>query len=71
MGSSLGSLKRRIKGQANTPHLLRDFVLEESIDGTYTYVPPFWNWLFCRLDSTALAERLSGTRFQVVGKVAA
>jgi hypothetical protein len=52
-------------------YYLRDFVLEESIDGTSSYVPPFWNWLFCRLDSTALAERLSGTRFQIVGKGAA
>src|SRR6185295_215083 len=42
-------------------YYLRDFVLEESLDGTYRYVPPFWNWLFCRLEPEALAKRLSGT----------
>jgi len=52
-------------------YYLRDFVLEESLDGTYRYVPPFWNWLFCRLEPEALAKRLSGTRFKVAGKAVA
>jgi N-acetylglucosaminyl-diphospho-decaprenol L-rhamnosyltransferase len=40
VGSSLGSLKRRLKGQANTPHLLRDFVSESVLFGRNRHLAP-------------------------------
>jgi FkbM family methyltransferase len=47
-------------------YYIRDFELIKinSID-QYDYVPPFWNWLFCHLDASALSQRLSGTKFRV------
>jgi FkbM family methyltransferase len=47
-------------------YYIRDFDLIEAPNGEFEYVEPFWNWLFCRLDSLALAERLSRTKFRVV-----
>jgi hypothetical protein len=46
-------------------YYIRDFELIPSVDGTFEYVPPFWNWLFCRLAPNELAVRLSATRFRV------
>jgi FkbM family methyltransferase len=47
-------------------YYIRDFELVASFDGTFRYVAPFWNWLFCRLDPARLRSRLSGTRFRVI-----
>jgi FkbM family methyltransferase len=45
---------------------IRDFDLIESSDGKFVYVEPFWNWLFCGLDPSALRHRLSGTGLRVI-----
>ena len=46
-------------------YYINDFELVPSVNGTFEYVPPFWNWLFCRLSPRDLATRLSATRFRV------
>jgi hypothetical protein len=46
-------------------YYIRDFDLVESANGEFEYAEPFWNWLFCGLDRSALARRLSGTKFRV------
>jgi FkbM family methyltransferase len=50
-------------------YYVRDFELVTSFDGSFRYVPPYWNWLFCRLDPTSLRSRLSGTKFRVVEQI--
>ncbi len=50
-------------------YYIRDFELIESRNGEFTYVEPFWNWLFCGLDPPALRHRLSGTAFRVISAV--
>jgi FkbM family methyltransferase len=50
-------------------YYVRDFQLIESKDGGFAYVEPFWNWLFCGMDSSALRHRLSGTGFRVISTV--
>jgi FkbM family methyltransferase len=47
-------------------YYIRDYDLVHSVGGEFRYVAPFWNWLFCRLSPAGLAERLSGTKFQVL-----
>jgi len=47
-------------------YYIKDFDLILSRDGSYRYVAPFLNWLFCRLDPESLRTRLAGTRFSVV-----
>jgi FkbM family methyltransferase len=49
-------------------YYIRDFELEEIRHGNYRYTPPFWNWLFCRLDALELSKRLAGTKFRVLGQ---
>jgi hypothetical protein len=49
-------------------YYIRDFELIVSTDGEFAYVWPFWNWLFCDLDPSALRHRLSGTGFRVISK---
>jgi hypothetical protein len=46
-------------------YYIRDFELVPSLDGTFEYPAPFWNWLFCRLSPRELAVRLTATRFRV------
>jgi FkbM family methyltransferase len=46
-------------------YYIRDFELVPSVNGTFEYVAPFWNWLFCRLAPIELADRLSATRLRV------
>jgi len=48
-------------------YYIQDFELIQSVDGEFEYIEPFWNWLFCGLEPTALAQCLSGTKFQIVG----
>jgi FkbM family methyltransferase len=50
-------------------YYIRDFELIESRSGEFVYVAPFWNWLFCASDSSALRQRLAGTRFRVISAV--
>lgn len=47
-------------------YYINDFSLEHSIDGSFTYVPPQYNWLFCHLTPEELSKRLEGTRFKVL-----
>jgi FkbM family methyltransferase len=47
-------------------YYVRDFELIESRNGKFAYVEPFWNWLFCGLDPSALRHRLSGTGFRII-----
>jgi FkbM family methyltransferase len=47
-------------------YYIRDFDLVHSAGGEFKYVHPHVNWLFCKLAPGALAERLLGTKFQVV-----
>src|SRR5262249_50685153 len=44
-------------------YYIEDFNLRCSTRGEFYYVPPFWNWLFCRLSPLDLKSRLAGTRF--------
>ena len=46
-------------------YYLRDFDLVHSPDGSYDYVAPFWNWLFCPMVPGDLAQRLAKTSFRV------
>jgi FkbM family methyltransferase len=48
-------------------YYINDFTLEHSPSGQFTYVAPFYNWLFCREDPTSLRQKLLGTQFRVVG----
>jgi FkbM family methyltransferase len=50
-------------------YYIHDFELIESRNGEFTYVEPFWNWLFCGLDPSALKHRLSNTGFRVISAV--
>ena len=50
-------------------YYIRDFDLIHSKSGEFTYVEPFWNWLFCGLEPSALRHRLSGTRVRVISVV--
>jgi FkbM family methyltransferase len=61
------ALPSRVISEGNFyAYYIRDFDLIFSKDGSYRYVVPFWNWLFCRLDPDLLRERLSGTPFRVI-----
>lgn len=65
-GESRVNLPARIVAETGWhAYYLRDFDLLHSPDGSFDYVAPFWNWLFCRLDPGQLAQRLSNTRFRV------
>jgi len=46
-------------------YYINDYELVPSVDGSFEYVAPFWNWLFCRLSPRELAVRLTATRFRV------
>lgn len=46
-------------------YYIRDFTLVPSQDGSFDYVAPYWNWLFCRLPPDALSRRLQATPFVV------
>jgi FkbM family methyltransferase len=59
-------LPRKIIEAGFHAYYMRDFQLVEAPRGRFEYQAPFWNWLFSRLDPQRLAERLKGTRFQVV-----
>jgi FkbM family methyltransferase len=49
-------------------YYIRDFELVESRNGEFAYVEPFWNWLFCGFDPSALTHRLSRTEFRITSK---
>lgn len=46
-------------------YYLHDFELQHSRIGKYTYVEPFWNWLFCRYAPEELAAILEPFGFSV------
>ncbi len=47
-------------------YYINDYRLEYSPSGNFTYVEPFYNWLFCRESPASLYDRLIGTRFQII-----
>ena len=47
-------------------YYINDYDLEHSASGEFTYVDPFYNWLFCKDSPTSLRNKLKGTRFQVM-----
>lgn len=47
-------------------YYIRDFDLVESRFGEFDYVPPFYNWIFCRVPPDRLRDILRGTRFRIV-----
>jgi FkbM family methyltransferase len=46
-------------------YYIRDFDLVHSRDGSFDYVAPFWNWLFCSLAPTELDRQLAGRGFRI------
>ena len=56
---------RIIMGTDLKAYYINDYELVPSADGSFEYVAPFWNWLFCRLSPRELAARLSATGFRV------
>jgi FkbM family methyltransferase len=46
-------------------YYINEYSLEHSPDGTFRYVSPQYNWLFCRQHPAVLRDLLQGTRFQV------
>ena len=46
-------------------YYIHDYQLEHSKDGSFEYVAPFYNWLFCRETPEEL-KRLLDARFTVV-----
>jgi FkbM family methyltransferase len=46
-------------------YYINDYVLEHSIDGSFVYREPQYNWLFCREDPEHLAIRLRPTPLSV------
>jgi len=48
-------------------YYINDFALEHSPDGSFGYVAPQFNWLFCRATPDELRRELSGTNFTVKG----
>jgi FkbM family methyltransferase len=47
-------------------YYINDYRLEHSPSGDFTYVPPFYNWLFCRESPASLRDTLIGTKFQII-----
>jgi FkbM family methyltransferase len=46
-------------------YYINDYNLEHSQCGEFTYVHPFYNWLFCKESPSELRDRLKGSRFRV------
>jgi FkbM family methyltransferase len=46
-------------------YYINDFTLQHSVDGSFRYVPPEYNWLFCRENPTQLQSRLRGSNLIV------
>ena len=47
-------------------YYINDYNLEYSPSGSFAYVAPFYNWLFCRESPTTLRTKLAGTSFRIV-----
>src|SRR5262245_27241056 len=43
-------------------YYIENFNLRHSVEGKFSYVHPFWNWLFCNRSPSGLAKRLAGTK---------
>jgi FkbM family methyltransferase len=46
-------------------YYINDYCLEHSPSGSFTYVAPFYNWLFCRETPARLRDKLVGTKFKI------
>jgi FkbM family methyltransferase len=47
-------------------YYINDYSLQHSVSGEFTYVYPFYNWLFCRESPTDLRHKLAGTNFKII-----
>ncbi len=47
-------------------YYINNFSLEYSRAGEYTYVSPYYNWLFCKYEPSALKQKLHNTPFVVI-----
>jgi FkbM family methyltransferase len=63
-----GFVKTMIKEFGFHAYYINDFHLEYSPDGSFTYTPPQYNWLFCRLSLASLKQQLEGTPFTIIQK---
>jgi len=61
-------IQRIVKHSGYHAYYINDYTLQHSISGEFTYVHPFYNWLFCRESPADLVRRLAGTNFQVIGR---
>jgi len=48
-------------------YYINDYSLEQSLDGSFTYREPEYNWLFCREAPPELRRTLAGSRFRIKG----
>jgi hypothetical protein len=46
-------------------YYINDYSLEHSLDGSFTYREPEYNWLFCREAPPELERTLAGSRFRI------
>ncbi|WP_424099163.1 FkbM family methyltransferase [Moorena producens] len=46
-------------------YYINDYCLEHSIDGSFNYVAPQYNWLFCHDHPSQLSEKLEKTKFKI------
>lgn len=49
-----------------TAYYICDYSLVHAPGGRFEYIPPFWNWLFCRESPEVLGRRIAGTKFEVI-----
>jgi hypothetical protein len=61
-----GFVRRMISEHGFQAYYINDFDLEHSLDGSFVYSAPQYNWLFCRHAPTVLRRLLAGTRFRVM-----
>jgi len=61
-----GFVKTMIDDYGFCAYYINDFSLIYSPDGSFTYVPPQYNWLFCRTEPDHLGKILDRTPFIVV-----
>ena len=61
----IGLPRRIIQESGFHAYYIHDYQLEHSRDGSFEYVPPFYNWLFCR-ETPQQLKGLLKPRFKVV-----
>jgi FkbM family methyltransferase len=68
LGPAIGrSLPTRVIKEGKVHgYYINDYCLEHSVAGEFRYVAPFYNWLFCKENPTALRDKLIQTSFRVI-----